>query len=209
MPRELMKFRRKDVVPPGGYQYQDPDTEHITVAGTFKDLIRIASTHRIANKLEVTLDFPAIVEDWICRRIPLDMTSAWESESTGSVSVLTTRTITAATNLMMREWRNKDNRKVCTPREATRRALICSECPSNQQKTACMSCQGLITWIKGWLPRSTSVDGALYICVKSAIMNVAHVHMTAATLERTIRDDNISKLPEKCWKRQLLEKEND
>ena len=50
---ELLKFRNKNTVPPGGYAYQDPDTDHLNIAGSFDQLVRLASLHRKANDLEV------------------------------------------------------------------------------------------------------------------------------------------------------------
>ena len=203
---ELLKFRKRNVTPPGGYAFQDPDSEHVIVAGTFDQLVQQVKQHRKANDFEVPDNISDIIEDWICQRIPLDMTSAWNSgrDPLAGKRMLSSTVITKATTDYLHYWR-RIGRKFVPVSIANNRGLICSECKSNTNHTACMSCQGTIRWAKDWIRRDTVHDKTLYVCNKCAVLNVVQVHMTTDVIKGLTKETQLAKYPDTCWKKRLLQ----
>ena len=191
--------------------FVDPEDGYRSVAGSLQNLVRLSATHRKANEIDVPINFAEFVEDWICRRIPEDFVeglgkSAKKKRRPGT-GVLTLGTVQAASTIELHAHR--DAGRICvSPPEAERRAQVCLKCDMNSSSTACMSCRGLVSWIRGWIHGSTTVDKRLYVCKISAIMNIVHVHMTESALASCTPDKMVELHPEHCWKRKLLEKHN-
>lgn len=203
MSERLLKLLNRSIVPPCGYTYVDPDTKHQNIASHFDQLLMLASKHRAANDLKVAPNFPEIIEDNICRRSPITMTNAGEDEYPAETRPLTSSTVQMATKQVLWAWR-KDGRRCVSTLEASERGLICSNCHLNTQTAACYSCKGLIAWIKQWLKNSTPIDGSLYVCRVTAVLNVAHIHLRPEAIKAYSSKHIAEKHPEKCWKRILL-----
>jgi len=79
--------------------------------------------------------------------------------------------------------------------EATRRAEICINCPSNVPIRGCMGCSGLIPkLLKLTKGASTKLDKQLKGCGVCGCQLKAKVHLPASLSQ----DDNL-KFPEHCW----------
>jgi hypothetical protein len=207
-PRPLRRFKNKAVVPPGGYAYKDPDDGYVSQAATLDQLCMMVSRHRSANGMEVPVNLPEIVEDWICNQIP-------DSLCTGADAVVRTvsgRTITmtaaqASTTQILHQWR-KHNRRTVSKDELARRARICSECKNNTSRSACLSCQGLNTWVKQWVG-GCPMEKQLFVCASNAAMNIAQVHVPLDALKEITSDSVLNVSPPNCWKHAMRKEKKD
>ncbi len=199
----MLKFKDPRITPPGGYIYQDPDTEQKFGACYLKDLVEKVRVHRASNELEVPPNLPAIIEDYICKRIPPSMTTEPAREQDFRERRLTLETVRRGTQIAMKAW--KRTGKTVSKKEAKRRAQVCLKCIFNTDSTACASCHGLKTGVRDTMGVKTDDDKALKVCMVSAIMNVSHIHMTEKTLKAFTAPSIIDKHPESCWKRILFE----
>jgi hypothetical protein len=202
---ELLEFKHKAVVPPGGYRYVDPDTKFEFAAhATLLALCVSVSKHRAANDLEVPPNLPAIVEDWICRHIPIEMTSAHKKAAiVGHRGPFSATAVRQITQTMLRQWR-RAGRKTTSIQEAAKRADVCIDCVQNTQKTGCQSCNGERNWVQSFLGRKGTRDAKLYVCAVDATMNLASIHMPPGVIQGSIPLQVATRFPESCWKRKLL-----
>jgi len=199
-----VKLKNKRVVPPIGWVYYVPETKHTIRRATFIDLVQHVKRHFKANELEIPDDIENRIEKFICDRIPLSMTTSTANRNEFSKLRMTVGAVQRATSAALHAWRDEKRRSVSS-KEAEERAQICVDCPENTRNTACLSCRGLNNWVKGWQSVSTTKDNQLFICGVSAIMNIAHVHLTEPALRKCISSTLIPKHPETCWKRKTLE----
>jgi len=200
---KLLKFRRPNVVPPGGYKYLDPNKNHKIIGSTKNDLIEKVVKYRRANEFEIEPNLPDIIEDWICRRIPIELTTAYNKHDAPVVTNATSATITGVTRHMLGIYR-KNGRKRVTNKKALSRADICRKCPDNKDSVACASCQGLVSWIHGWISGTDQIEKGLKVCKPCAVMNVAQVYMTTDVLKACNSQERLDNHWKGCWKTKEL-----
>lgn len=194
-----LTFRNRMIVPPGGYRYVDPEDNFEHVASSLDALVEMATRHRRANKIDVPDDFAAIVEDWICQKIPMTMTSAYQKARKVAEFSLTTQTIQGVTGACLRTWR-MNGRRCASGRIAQDRADTCEACDHNTRRAACASCQGLTAWVKQWLGRTVINNNMMYVCDITAVMNSAMVHMPNRVVRQLTPESLRTRHPATCWK---------
>ena len=200
----MLRLKRKNIEPPVGWRYVDPDTSHKTIAGDFVALIREASKHRQANSLDIPIDFPDIIEKWICDRTPTDMLTGPMEEMPVSHRVLTLAIVKKATQQCLKVW-SKNGRQVVVPDVADGRAAKCVKCELNRFNSACTSCIGLNGWIRQWVRRKTTLDKSLAVCQVCAVMNISQVHFADNIIIAMTPQVILEDFPPACWKKPILE----
>lgn len=205
--KKLLKFKNKKVVPPGGYKYEIPDSDAVIEGATLNDLITRVTKYLAANEQRMPYNLPDIIEDWICQRIPPDMTDTEHLAKRHKDRALSLSAVQEATRLALHEWRAQGRHCVSWV-EAVGRAGICKACDFNTSSTACFSCIGLKPWVKQWLGRATPLDGDLHVCRVSAIMNIAQVHLLARVFADISHGNILEKHPLSCWKRKFSKENN-
>ena len=201
MPEHL---RSKFITPPTGWSYPEPDGTYIRAAH-WGQLIEMIKQHRKVNNIPVSPELEQEVESWICSQISPELCTGGSSAQQGKPRPVTVWTVTAATKIALYAWRN-ENRMSVSLLEAGRRAAICAVCSQNSTNAACLSCRGLVSWVRGWMPRTTPSDSNLYVCNATGIMNIAAVHMGQGPIRSSTPKEVIGRFAKDCWKLPLLEK---
>ena len=195
----LLTFRKASTVPPGGYKYLDPNNEFLIVGSTLQDLINRVVVYRKANNFDVEPDLPAIIEDWICQRIPQELTSAYSKNTAPTLTNATSATVSGATQFLLKQFRLNGRKKI-NLEDAKKRAAICRKCPDNTKTVACASCQGLTPWIRGWIKGPIEVEEGLHICKNCALFNIAQIYVPIEVFARFTSDAMLENHPDRCWK---------
>jgi len=155
--------------------------------------------YRKANEFEIEQDLAAIIEDWICQRLPVDQTSAYEKNNSPVVTNATSATILGITSHLLNLF--KLNGRIQVSDEVSKeRADICRKCPQNRSSIACASCQGILPWIHTRVRSTPANENRLYVCAASAIMNVAQIYITLDVIQKTMTDLQYKTHDENCWK---------
>jgi len=188
---------------PGGWRYTDPDTGHKMIAGCFTDLIETVVQHRQSNALPIQLNLPHIIEDQICSQIK---PSFWKEREAVRKTALEMQELSVNQKIesLQRVFRKLGSITV-PPAEAMRRTEICRFCSCNKP-TACLSCNGVYDWLcqKFSLPALPN-DDYLHSCSVDRVYNKAQVHLTVDVFASKVEQAFLSRYPESCWKRKLLE----
>jgi len=198
----LLTLLDRSLVPPGGFAYTDKDTRNRIVAGDLQGLVRLATQHRVINGFEVPDNFAAIIEDDICRRIPLALVRPSPNAVTRYIG--STSEITGKTDALMRAAKRNGGKMLCETREAESRGMKCLACPMNA-RTMCPSCNGVLDWLKiNWHLPSFSFDPRLYVCRLNGILNKAQIHLAGPVLVSLAGKKSLSAMPDNCWKPALV-----
>jgi hypothetical protein len=70
----MLALRTSYITPPGGYRYYDADLDQMIAAVSLDALVREAAQMRKINGLPPVKDFAKVVEDYICSRLPVELT---------------------------------------------------------------------------------------------------------------------------------------
>ena len=209
---KLLKLKNRSVVPPGGYRFSDPqDDFFIANAPTLEVLVRQATHHRRANGYPIPENFAEVVEDWLCRQIPMDMVTGFEHIDPRNYRphVLTFTAVQKATREILGAWR-ADGRRMASASEIEQRSKNCADCKMNSGKAACASCHGITSWVMLWMGKINPPHAdRLYVCAIDAVLNLAQVHLTAEAIGRTVKKFMLEKYSESCWKRKIVEEKQD
>ena len=195
--KSYLKFRRPNSVPSGGYAYVDPNNKHRIVEGTFQSLVTHVRRYRKANDFKIEDNLAEIIEDWICQRIPVDQTSAYEPNRDPVVTNATSATIVAITSHLLLLFK-KNGRIQVSPEIAKERADTCRACPKNVSSIACASCQGITSWVHTRIKGSEENEHRLYICSPSAIMNIAQIYVPLEVIKQTMTTEQINTHDKNC-----------
>ena len=172
------------MIPPGGmYFYRVPETGIEFKYPTFSRLLQAVGEHYASNNIGIPPDLKAVIEDYICRHVPVGFCSNPEEGSdTTAVSLSDIRNATTA--LLPAG--------LATPGEAKRRLDICLACQYNDRRM-CPTCVGLVDWAKHLVKRSLPRDEWLGVCGIDATALPAKIHI------KKVPDDPA--YPDTCWVR--------
>ena len=188
----LPRLRYRMMEPPGGWCYKDIDTNMwITSRRDLDDLIRQASAHRHANKLDIPADFAERVEASIAYSVSPELAIDMPNNRKISNQAISLFQANKKTNQYLLDWRLKGGMKKVTQDEADARAAVCTKCEYDS-KIICLACKGIDQWINGWTRRKTRHDAALGICACDGVILFATVHATQKT---------VGEFPAWCWKK--------
>lgn len=156
----MLRLSKKDVTPPGGWHYREPDGTFFK-AGTFGDLLRVVTEDRVAKMLPVE-NIASEVEEWICRETnakckvvaPASIQGPVEIEAGDAWRFMKTAAA----------WIKK--RGVVSQEEADRRAEICAGCRyQGEPPVNCWGCSQLFALIHEAIgERRTRFDEQLRFC---------------------------------------------
>jgi hypothetical protein len=188
---------------PGGWRYTDPDTGNKTIAGCFIDLVDKAVEHRITNGLPIPLNMSELIEDQLCSQIK---PSFWHERETVAAKPddLHAMTVNQKVEALNRAFKSYGS--ITVPATvATERSKVCRFCSCNKP-TSCLSCNGVYDWLckKFNLPALPD-DDYLHSCSVDRVYNKAQVHLTVEVFASKVGQAHLSRYPESCWKRKLLE----
>lgn len=148
MDEPMLQLKRPNVTPRSGYRYRDPDTGHEFQAPLLNDLVRRALRHRSVNHLDIPDDFPAVVEDYVCRLNPESfsmsrsvVTTAPSPASPSSISSSPRGTPPRLSEALRRTQTVLRTLVRRLPKdEAALRAPACDGCRYNIAEPCCYSC---------------------------------------------------------------------
>lgn len=192
----MLKLLKRDTTPPGGFRYIDPDTNVPISAFSMRDLVRLSTSHRNANKLPIPENFQAIIEDWICQQMPAGVcvTEGGFIVTSGVQTSFNIIRLTMAAHKIMKAKK----RVPTTHDEALRRAAICVVCSKNVPATGCSSCKGVKDIIKSMrsIGAATQYDTKLESCASIGLLNEISIYLDEETLSEI---SSKRKFPETCW----------
>jgi hypothetical protein len=191
----LRKLLRKNHVPVGGsWFYTVPETglqieDRMSLAG----VVAKVQAHYAANSLPAPENLPAIIEDYICSRMPSGVCSG----GSPNVRSLDFFSVLGATELLVQRI-VKGSGIYVTKEEAARRASICATCPNNLQHM-CTTCNGLRTTFQKLVAnRTTPFDPKLGVCSACGCGLHAKVHIDKKYLP-PMPEDARHTVPKTCW----------
>lgn len=188
----MLKLKLRNVTPPGGYRYVDPDTQYPFVAGFLSDLVDKVKAHRRGNKLSIPADLSERIEDWMCRSMPdgvcvsTDTNSSWRGSK---------RLVEDTINRTVGAFRHS---RVVNEQTANERAEICIACSHNVRTPGCSSCRGVNRITKELAGgRWTKADSRLHSCERTGTLLRVMVHYGTTPIKANV-DVRIPK-PRNCW----------
>lgn len=200
-----------NMIPPGGWEYRQPDTGEAFKKGCFGDLIAAVFKHRLSNGLK-RADPESVsedVQDQICKRVGHDWCEHMKAGQWGfSISLDRIQTGTKALLGWARAaFLGQD--PYVDQAEANRRAAICANCWANKAIAGCMGC-GLGGQIRDMLVeakgnRYTPSDEKLHSCLVCECANQAQVWIKPEILAPAItthQAECYGEIPG-CWKANL------
>ena len=197
----LLKMKRLDREPTGGWRYRTEDGYMVTAA-TWENLLLNATRYLSGNELPIAPNFPAIVENWLCHNVP----QCFVRPVNGRVPTeppLTWLTVRNATEAAIHRWK-RGGSKTVTPAVALERAGVCSDCPRNAGAAACANCHGLVSWLRDYLRREPNIVPGLFACTASYSMNMLQVWFVPETINDLMTPVLRRRHPDNCWKLPLL-----
>jgi len=195
----MLKLKRPHQTPPGGYVYTDKDLDMNFQANTLKQLVEKVEGMRKINEKEVPSNLHEIIEDWICQRLEQSFVIGEQAPGTQQL-YMPYSVVKIATEMFLTKWRLSGG-KSCSTKIAEERAVICMACSCNTTNATCLSCRGLVSWIRTKTQRKTSHDSILLVCNKCAVMNIAAIHCDDKYIRKSTTPDVIEAVPDTCWKK--------
>jgi hypothetical protein len=194
----MLSLAKRNITPPGGYRYIDPDTERSFEAPSLSVLVQQVKKHRVANELEVPENIEAVIEDWICRHLPAGLCK----DASGRISTQGMFRHTAESCIRqtskLRTIMRQQNRNSVSVEVAETRAIVCAACAYNFPMAGCMSCRGIKDIIENMRNgKKTSSDMLLQVCGFNGVLNHVQVFIDDQTL---IESSGQTKYPDNCWK---------
>lgn len=162
----MLKFRNPQMRPMGGrYFYRVPETGVNLERLSMDQLLAALREHYALNSIPAPAELPAIVEDYMCARLP-------EGFCTGTgerkLHFLSLHDIRENTLRAMK-------RGLVDPAEAKRRLSIVMESPTND-RALCTSCAGLVQWAKRLVNRPLPGDEWLGVSTEDFTALTARIH---------------------------------
>jgi len=183
----MLKFRVRNVMPPGGkYFYEVPETKAYFDGFVMDALLETIREHYAANRLDAPAELAALVEDFVCRHVPEGFCFGESDQPRAHVATY---------------WQIKNRTKKATEaglvpgRVAERRAGVCVGCPLNSH-AICPTCTGIRDWARQLVEyRSTFEDLKLGTCEATALYLPAVVHAAEAGVASFVAIEK----PANCW----------
>ena len=192
----MLKLILKNVTPPDGFRYIDPDTKRAFRDMNLEDLTKQAVAHRVANKLNVD-NYQAVIEDWLCRQMPDGICSGNSPVFTGFAGVH--RTAENTVNATLSLYKATQGAPIVSQDEAERRAKICKACDRNVPFSGCSSCRGVKQAVEELLRgRRILKTYGLHACSITGVMNEYVAFSDRDTLLR-VMGGRLSQAPPECW----------
>jgi len=155
--------------------------------------------YRSGNDFEIEDNLADIIEDWICHQIPESFTSAYDKSTGPVITNSSAATVTGVTRLLLGLFR-KNGRVKVSKELAKARADICRVCPQNKKDAACLSCQGLAHWVRGWVKGPAENEEKLFVCRACAIMNIAQIYVPINVIKPLMNEVMMESHDPDCWK---------
>lgn len=232
---DYLAFRSKTTVPPGGWQYIDPDTGLTygykdSVSGrknvnTIGDIVEAMAQDRSVRDLPMLPEQPEkLIEHFNCEKLD-DATkrklcyNAPPQQNKPSVAATRPRTVTTQNRFDLRTLYNgmqvfttwlAAGMPLVSREEAVRRAEICSQCPMQAKVPGCRTCSRMARTVMRLQPKArTPFDAKLENCMVCKCVNKAQVWAPEKYLSIGVTDAMMEQFPNTCWKKQLLTQEKD
>lgn len=198
----MMRFKNRQAVPPGGYDFKDPDTGHRINCRNFDQWIGLIKDHRAANNLPpIAAEAP---EDQNCHKLSTDAAQVF---CAGDGLDLATDGVSLHASDIARGTRTILNFKLAgsplvTQEQADRRASICATCYLNVPYR--MPCAGMcgelleiVTAIVGGA--KTAHHNDLNACAACKCSLPAKVWIPLDIIKKTEPDVINEIYPDFCW----------
>lgn len=200
----MLSLASKTTTPPGGYRYQDEDTNQLFEAPHMAALVDVVTKHRVANDLEVPKDLPAIIEDWLCQHLPPGVCKNASGRIVKSgVYYHTAENCVRNTSVLSKTMR-REKRNFVAQDVADERAAICIVCEYNSAPLGCLTCRGVKTMIDSMRHgKTTPYDEKLWVCGINGTLNHFQVFADEETILETAGK---GVYPDSCWKPERTKK---
>lgn len=211
----MLSRKNKNVSPPCGYIWKDPDTGTILRAGVFFDLAKQAKHHRKINQLDPIEDIEDQIEHYIALHCPEDMVEG-DIEKGDQTFAIHGKDVYKVMEALYQRWRMK-GRGLASPNQVHQRAATCcrgfdgKKCPHNiSTRHSCWDCSGIanVVWTLfgfGKQRRLAQYPG-LHVCAICKCELQTLVQLNTKIIKEITSD--LENYPEGCWKREELEKDN-
>ena len=184
----MLKFRVRNVVPPGGYFYEVPEKFVTLRDSTLSGLVQSLGRYYALNGIPVPENMAELVEDFICRQAP-------EGFCYGESLLPRAKVMTYF------ELKFKTGQLVVGLPEpfvggglANTRAETCLRGPKNN-RGLCPTCSGMRGWGTQLVGRRvTPVDERLGVCEAATVLTAVLVHIQHDRAASVLQDG-----PEGCW----------
>jgi len=204
----MLKLKEPQIVPPLGFRYHDEDLKYTFRGSCIQDLAKRCIVMRQANGLLTPPDFEAVIEDWLCRRLPEKMVySDNPDEPVITHPAITYFLVQGMTKHVIEAYR-KAGRRFTTSEEMSRRAAICMNCPQNRKHATCMNCDGLKDWVNSNLGGRMKEAEGLLVCDILAVFNSSHTRLPDDVIKEITTIKQLAMLPDECWRKQLVQGED-
>lgn len=189
----MLKLIKQDSTPPGGYQDIEPETRQPFVADNLSALVEKERSYLLLNKRPIPDNLAEIIEDRICRRMPVGVCASPDGERfVGGKSRKSNASVLNAT----RTAGAMGSR--CSQAEAERRAAICVGCANNIEKGGCKSCRGTTTALREMQNgRTTMQDSRIHVCDALGVYTKVLVHALHPVISNTLKAETATQ----CWVR--------
>jgi len=211
----VLELKDKTLTPRSGYTYTDPDTGCVSKANSLRELIDVATKHRMANNMTVQANFYEIIEHDLCTRNPpnFNMKKKYTDEEikrrrgrqTIKQSVkynLTAMINTTSTLIGKRVTAGKLYELLDS--EISQRVKTCRACEQNVQEPVCYSCkvESVFSSLLGNSGRKhASFNGNLWVCACGVDGTFTKAVLKIPKLNYDLANN---KYPEDCWKRKAV-----
>jgi len=185
-----MNLARPQFTPPGGtWFYQEPKTgRQFSARTSLDDVWRQVVRFLEANKEPIPENLLALIEDYMCRRLPKGTCDGQDDRPVHETIPLFFE-VSHAMDLFFRT--NKSKVSYCGSNDAIKRMRICLCCPRHFMGI-CTSCDGLRATARNYVgQRTTSLDSQAGACSIYRLPLVAIVHVNNLTRNAFC--------PGECW----------
>lgn len=203
----MLKLLNHSETPPGMFTYTVEQTRAKFRAFTLRELQEQVIRHYTGNNIPQPENLYAIIEDDVCKRLPI----GWSADETSHIYRGVACRVTAdmvlnglksLLEIVKNYFVGKDI--FSPPIEAEERAKICSTCAWNMPISSCQNCKlmtnaiNTLAKIRG--ERKTQVDDRLANCCLCGCHNKTIVHIKKELLLAGQDEKDMLKYPSWCWK---------
>ena len=185
-------------VPPGGWNYVQPQSNLEIHGGDYYDLREKVRQHRLLNRFITGPELDAEIQEQICAKLPAEARASfcYDCQAKPVERMLELNDIKHFLKVA-KSWAVKPS--FVSQREANRRAEICASCPKNLPIHGCRACQNLVKWTLSLIGhRVTPFDDKLGGCEVCGCGNAAQVHLPLSVLAKGLTPE--MEFPDFCWK---------
>ncbi len=202
----MRSLNNTGVTVPGGFRWFCEETKKFVPAigsmPCYTDFIYSCKQHCIANSLPIGSQWEAKIQDQLCMNLdgqwcnlnglPLPPSGGWGFDIMAVIQG--TRTLA--------QWLLKGKGKKVEPAVAEERAVICIQCPMNQNPIGCSSCsmgalREAANLIVGGV--TTAYDSQLKSCKVCGCSLRAKIHLPLEILRDNLSEAQMTALPQACW----------